>query len=109
MPLSPQEPSDALITLLGDQAGRMFPPPAQPVLLLSLFTQRPHRKRVFQLLCSQGLWEVRLLSSETLLLWSLRATRSTASLLAAHTPKRAAAVPSGRLSTQEAASEVSNR
>ena len=60
-------------------------------------------------MCAQGLQEVRLLSSETLLLWSLRATRSTASLLAAHTPKRAAAVPSGRLSTQEAASEVSNR
>jgi hypothetical protein len=61
------------------------------------------------IVCAQGLQEVRLLSSETLLLWSLRATRSTASLLAAHTPKRAAAVPSGRLSTQEAASEVSNR
>ena len=96
-----------------DQAGRIFPPPAQPQpgpSLISLFTQRPRRRRdLLRLLCSQGLWEVRFLSSETLLLWSLRATRSTASLLAAHTPKRAAAVPSGRLSIQEAASEVSNR
>ena len=44
-----------------------------------------------------------------LLLWSLRAARSRASLLAPHTPKRAAAVPSGLLRTQQTTSEVSRR
>ena len=101
-----------------DQAGRMFPPPEATARSFSyLYSPTSEKKRGYykkrnvlrNIVCAQGLQEVRLLSSETLLLWSLRATRSTASLLAAHTPKRAAAVPSGRLSTQEAASEVSNR